>query len=131
MTRHLWMDRFDQTECGLPAENVPAPDGPNADCDYCLNGRAHPQAKEFYDYHRAQLEVLARAARSGAYSGNALPRARDTTKEGYLGPVSTEDLATLRAWAERLKYASRSAVADFLPAELRALADALGRVLGH
>ena len=126
VTRHLLMDRFDQTECGLPPTES-ARTG-EIDCEYCLNGRRHPRAHEHVDYHRAQLEALARSARTRADSGDA-PEGGAGFASSRLLRVSEADLATLREWNLRLKYASRSAVADFKPSELAEIAGVLSRLV--
>jgi hypothetical protein len=120
------MERFDQTECGLPADESSLTG--EVDCDYCINGVRHTRAEEYRDYHRAQLAAFARGAGGRADSSDA-PTGRAGGAQTRSLDVLESDLATLRAWAERLKYASRSQVADFKPVELREIADALGRAV--
>jgi hypothetical protein len=114
------------TACWMPLHAVAWSNEP--DCEYCLNGVENPQARDYDDYHRAQLAALARANRERDALGTSEEEARSRAPTRSLD-VLESDLATLRAWAERLKYASRSQVADFKPEELREIADALGRAV--
>lgn len=78
--------------------------------------------------NRTDVEIVPRNAGRRADPSYAPSRAPEAPKGALVG-LSEADLAALRQWVERLKYASQSQVADFHPTEIRELWNLLTRVV--